>query len=86
MKSNLLIILCGLCVTGLANAECPSNLSSEELVKCQGIEKSGTNYQQWKEAQKDMADQSTISPITGKDIRSMSPAAGKAKTELQPAK
>lgn len=86
MKSNILMILCGLLVTGLANAECTSNMGKAELAKCQGIEKAGINYQEWKKNQTEMASESTISPITGKDIKSVSPAAGNAKSTYSPAK
>lgn len=77
MKTNILVMLCGLCVTGIANAECPSSLNKEELSKCQGIEKSGVNYQDWQKKQKEMASDSAISPMTGQDVRTVAPAAGK---------
>ncbi|HEY9050668.1 MAG TPA: hypothetical protein VIQ03_03930 [Gammaproteobacteria bacterium] len=87
MKTNLFVILCGLFVTtGIANAECPSSMNKDELTKCQGIEKSGVNYQEWQMKQKEMAGDSTISPITGKDVRDAAPAAGKEKTDSKPAK
>jgi hypothetical protein len=76
MKANILLVLGCLCTAGLANAECPSNLANDELVKCQGIEDSGINYQEWLKNQREMADESTISPVTGQDVRSVSPAAG----------
>jgi len=79
MKSNIIALVCGLFVTGLVNAateDCPASLSKEELIKCQ------------KEAEKHhkhMTDSSqsdsAVSPITGKNVKSMSPAAGqKAKS------
>lgn len=81
MKTKLLVMLCGLCVTGLANAECPSSMNKDELMKCQNIEKSGANYQEWQMKQKEMAGDSTISPITGKDVRETAPAAGTEKAK-----
>jgi hypothetical protein len=76
MKSKIIVMLCGLFLTGLANAECPTNLAKDELVKCQSIEKTGVTYQEWQDIQKEMAEKSTISPVTGKDVRSTAPAAG----------
>ena len=81
MKSNMILLLCGLFVTGLANAECPASLNKEELIKCHNIEKLGANYQELLKEQNNMASDSTISPITGKDIKSVAPAAGIATTE-----
>lgn len=71
MKSNMIILLCGLFVTGLANAECPSSLNKEELIKCQSNEKT----------KQEMANDSTTSPITGKDIKTVAPAAGMTTSE-----
>jgi hypothetical protein len=76
MKQKLIVMLCALFVTGIAHAECPSNLSKAEMAQCKDIESSGVNYQQWKKDQKEMADESTKSPITGEDVRSIEPAAG----------
>ena len=82
MKLNMTMIVCGLLVTGLANAECPSTLNKDELIKCQGIEKTGANYQDWlKESA--MSDDATTSPITGQDIKAIAPAAGKATSESE---
>jgi len=80
MKLNIVIMLCGLFVTGLANAECPSSLSKAELAQCKDIESSGINYQQWKKDHKEMAEDSTKSPITGEDVRKVAPAAGSEKS------
>lgn len=80
MKFNTLIILSGLFATGLANAECPSSLSKQDIAKCQSLEKSGANYQKWLDQKAVMSGKSTISPITGKDVTSITPAAGKATT------
>ena len=77
MKLNIIAIICSFLVTGLAQAECTSNMGKKEMKKCQEFEKSGANYQEWKRERQRMADQSTSSPITGKDVRSMAPAAGK---------
>ncbi|MDH5473248.1 MAG: hypothetical protein OEY87_06280 [Gammaproteobacteria bacterium] len=74
------ILLCGLLVTGLANAECPASLNQDELIKCQGIEKTGANYQQWLE-ESAMTDEETTSPVTGQDIKTIAPAAGQAESE-----
>jgi hypothetical protein len=82
MKSQLTAILCGLFVTGLAQASCPSNMGETEMMKCQEVEKNGANYQEWVKSH-EMAKQSTISPITGKDIKKMAPAAGKPMTDFK---
>lgn len=76
MKTKIIALLCGLFVTGLANAECPSSLSKSEMMQCKDIESSGVNYQQWKKDHKNMADESGKSPITGEDVRKIAPAAG----------
>jgi len=86
MKLNIIAILCSFLVTGLAQAECTSNMDKKEMLKCQEFEKAGANYQEWKRERKHMANQSTTSPITGKDIRSMAPAAGKPMRDSKVAK
>ncbi|MCW9013872.1 MAG: hypothetical protein OQL06_08820 [Gammaproteobacteria bacterium] len=86
MKTNLMVILCGLFVTGLANAECPASLGKMDMAKCQQIEKSGANYQEWQMQQKEMANDATKSPITGKDITTIAPAAGASKTDSKTAR
>jgi len=68
-KSKIAVILCGLFLTGLANAECVSTLNKEELIKCQ--------KQEAMDAKDNTAKASTISPITGKDVTKTAPAAGK---------
>ena len=78
MKTKIIVMLCGLFVTGLANAECPASLDKNELIKCQEIEKTGANYQKWQETQKEVADKAKMSPITGEDVTKIAPAAGKA--------
>lgn len=80
MKTKLIVVLSGLLVTGLANAECPSSMSKAEMMKCRDIEKSGVNYQQWKKDHQAMSDETSKSPITGEDVRKISPAAGKGKS------
>ena len=86
MKLNTLLIICGLTVTGLANAECPSSLNKDDMAKCQEIEKTGITYQAWQKTQTEMAGKSTISPITGKDVKTVAPAAGKAASMPTPSK
>ena len=83
MKSKIIMMVCGMLLTGLANAECPSTLNKEELIICQNIEKTGANYQKWQQAQDNMNTNATISPITGKDIKTMTPAAGEVKTDAK---
>ena len=73
MKSKIIFVLCGLFLTGLAQAECSSTLNKEALIKCQAQEASDTKN--------DMAKKATISPITGKDVTTVAPAAGKAATK-----
>jgi hypothetical protein len=63
-------------VAGLASAECPSSLSKAEYADCMDIENSGIDYQEWKQNQNDMANDYTISPATGEDVRNIAPAAG----------
>lgn len=72
-KFQITAILCGLFLTGLANAECASTLNKEELIKCQKEEAKG--------AKENMAKSSTVSPITGKDVTKTAPAAGTAATK-----
>lgn len=85
MKLKLTAILCGLFITGMAQADCTSNMDKAEMLKCQEIEKAGANYQEWMENQ-EMAEQSTTSPITGKDVKTMAPAADKPMTDSKAAK
>ena len=87
MKLSTIAILCGLLVTGMVHAECPSSLSKSEMMQCKDIEKSGVNYQQWKKDHKEMADESMKSPITGEDVTTVAPAAGgKKKSDTAPGK
>ncbi len=75
MKAKILVLLCGVFVAGLASAECPTNLSEAEYADCMDIESSGINYQEYIQNQNDMAEDSTISPTTGEDVRDIAPAA-----------
>lgn len=75
MKLRLLSIASALLIAGVANAECPSNLEKMEMKKCQEMEKSGISWQEHMK-QMEMNTESSKSPITGKDITEMEPAAG----------
>lgn len=81
MKSNIIAIMCGLFVTGMAYADCPSSLNKQEMAKCQQVEKTGMNYQEWKKEQENMAKSDTKSPITGEDVTKIAPAAGEDSAE-----
>lgn len=86
MKTKIiLVMLSGVFVTGIANAECPASLDKNELIKCQAIEKKGANYQKWLETRKELAEKSKISPITGEDVTTVAPAAGTAGAGSKPA-
>lgn len=82
MKIILMVSLSALSVSGAAFAGCPDNLSAEKMAECITIEGSGANYQDWRkneylhnlEPNTDTA--SMVSPVTGKDVRTMQPAAG----------
>lgn len=78
MKFKITVMMCSMFVAGVANAECPASLQQQDMVKCQAIEKSGIDYQQWKQAQNSMSSDAAVSPITGEDVRGVTPAAGKA--------
>jgi hypothetical protein len=75
MKLRLLSIASALLIAGAANAECPSNLEKMEMKKCQEMEKSGISWQEHMKQMK-MNTESSKSPITGKDVTEMEPAAG----------
>lgn len=77
MKISVVVGLLGLSLPGMASAECPSNLDDNQMVECITIEGSGANYQSWKKEHDALADDSTISPVTGKDVATVIPAAGK---------
>jgi len=80
MELKLLIGVCALSISGVVYAECPNSLSTEKLMECVTIEGAGENYQDWlaEYNAQDSTDliATNISPITGKDIRSVQPAAG----------
>lgn len=80
MKLRLLSLASALLIAGVANAECPSNLEKMEMKKCQEMEKSGISWQEHKK-QMEMNAESSKSPITGKDVTEMAPAAGDKATE-----
>ena len=86
MKIKMTVLLCGLLSTGFVYAECPASMSEIELAECNTIEKSGMNYQDWSKKKGKLADDSTISPITGEDVRAITPAAGMDKNKLKTAK
>ncbi len=80
MKLRLLSLASALLITGVANAECPSNLEKMEMKKCQEMEQSGVSWQEHTK-QMEMQAESNKSPITGKDVTEMEPAAGDNATE-----
>lgn len=77
MKTGVVLMTLGLSLSGTAFAECPSNLDTDQLVECITIEGSGANYQSWKKKHDKLADSSTTSPITGGNVATVAPAAGK---------
>ena len=85
MKKNILIGLCALCIPGMAFAGCPKSLSAEMMAECNRVENTGMNYQEWKRGVSNSGtttdSASAVSPVTGSDIRSMQPAAGKPAAE-----
>lgn len=85
MKKIILVALSGLFITGLAHAECPASLDKHEMMKCQKVEKSGGNYQEWLRSEDGMAEKSRTSPITGEDVTKIAPAAGSSESEAVPA-
>lgn len=80
MKFKLLVGVCVFFVSGAAIAECPDHLNAEKTVECLTIEGSGANYQDWlakfNTTETEMVVASTISPITGSDVRNIKPASG----------
>ncbi len=84
MKLKLLVGACVLFISSLVYAECPKDLNVEKMVECLTIEGSGENYQDWlvefnqaDTTETTTATASTISPITGSDIRNIKPASGR---------
>ena len=82
MKIEILTSACVLFVSGVAFAGCPDSLNAEKMAECITVEGSGANYQDWQKNEYqfnlDTSEEvaSTISPITGTDVRTLEPAAG----------
>ena len=82
MKIKILTGLCAFCISGVAFAGCPDSLNAEKMAECITVEGSGADYQDWQkneyqfnlETSSEVA--STVSPITGTDVRTLEPAAG----------
>ena len=51
-------------------------MNADQLVECITVEGSGANYQDWQKKYEGLAGAST-SPITGEDVATVIPAAGK---------
>jgi hypothetical protein len=80
MKRKLLASLCAFLISGVVYAECPNSLSAEKMAECITVEGWDENYQDWlaeynKPESSDLI-ASNISPITGKDVTAITPAAG----------
>lgn len=80
MKLRLLSLASALLIAGAAHAECPANLEKMEMKKCQQMEKTGISWQEHMQHM-EMNAESSKSPITGKDVTEMAPAAGDKATE-----
>lgn len=84
MKIKVLTGLCTFCISGVAFAGCPDSLDAEKMLECITVEGSGANYQDWQknEYQHNLETStevvSTISLITGTDVRTLDPEAGTA--------
>lgn len=83
IKVKVLTSLCVFFMSSMAFADCPNSLNAEKMAECITVEGSGANYQDWKknEYEHNLASDSeiastTVSPITGTDIRTLQPAAG----------
>ena len=82
MKIEILTGLCAFCISGVVFAGCPDSLNAEKMAECITVEGSGADYQDWQkneyqynlETSSEVA--STVSPITGTDVRTLEPAAG----------
>ncbi|HEY9052235.1 MAG TPA: hypothetical protein VIQ03_11860 [Gammaproteobacteria bacterium] len=86
-------LLSTLFITGIAYANCPSTLKTDDLKDCIIVEGSGNNYQDWKksydqlteipshmeyESRYDLENEPVFSgTIPGMDITKVAPAAGK---------
>ena len=77
MKKSVVLMALGLSLPGTVFADCSSNLNADQLVECITVEGSGANYQSWKKKHDKLADSSTTSPITGENVATVAPAAGK---------
>ena len=77
MKTGVVLMTLGLTFSAAVFAECPSHLDTDQLVECITVEGSGANYQGWKKKHDKLADSATTSPITGEDVATVAPAAGK---------
>lgn len=82
MKIKLMISLSTLLISATVYAECPDSLKTEKMVECITVEGSGANYQEWQKneylhnIEPGTETASTVSPITGTDVRTLQPAAG----------
>ena len=76
MKKSVVLISLGLSLPCAVLADCPSNMNADQLVECITVEGSGANYQDWQKKHESLAGAST-SPITGEDVATVTPAAGK---------
>jgi hypothetical protein len=85
MKLKLLISLCVFSVSGVAYANCPDSLNAEKMAECITIEGWEANYQDWladfNNGGSSDTNVSTISPITGTDVRTIQPASGNNTTK-----
>ncbi|MCW8855451.1 MAG: hypothetical protein OQK76_01850 [Gammaproteobacteria bacterium] len=77
MKRSVVLISLGLSLPCAVLADCPSNMNADQLVECITVEGSGANYQNWQKKHESLAGASSTSPITGEDIATVAPAAGK---------
>ena len=80
MKQQACVLMVASClVSGLTYGQCSDQMDVETLTECITIEGSGADYQEWKQDFDKQLSSSDglLSPITGKDIREMAPAAGK---------
>ncbi len=82
MKLKLIISLCVFSASGVAYANCPDHLNAEMMAECITVEGWEANYQDWladfnnSASSESTVSESTISPITGTDIRTIQPAGG----------
>ncbi|MDH5472892.1 MAG: hypothetical protein OEY61_08540 [Gammaproteobacteria bacterium] len=78
MKKSMVMCVVMLALPIVVFAECPSHMDVDQLVECITIEGSDANYQNWKKEHDSLVDSSAVSPITGEDIVTVAPAAGKS--------